>query len=68
MYATHVVDCEFFCTETSTNASAKILKVTFDIEILIINQDIHLKKGGDSFAKSSYLMISETHVTISYIY
>ena len=57
-----------FCNETSTNAGAKILKVMIDIEILIINQDTHLQKGGDSFANSSYLMISETHVTISYIY
>ena len=46
----------------------KVLKVIFDIEILIINQDVYLKKGGDTFANSSYLMISETHVTISYIY
>ena len=57
-----------FCYETSTNAGEKILKVIFDIEILIINQDVYLKKGGDTFANSSYLMISETHVTISYIY
>ena len=57
-----------FCNETSTNTAAKILKVIFDIEILIINQDVYLKKDGDSFANSSYLMISETHVTISYIY
>ena len=57
-----------FCNETSTFAGAKISKVIFDIEILIINQDVYLKKGGDTFANSSYLMISETHVTISYIY
>ena len=57
-----------FCNETSSNAIAKNVKVIFDIEILIINQDVYLKKGGDTFANSSYLMISETHVTISYIY
>ena len=69
MYATNVVDCEsFLCNETSTNTAAKILKIIFDKKILITNQDIYLKKGGDSFSNTSYLMISETHVTISYIY
>ena len=68
MYATNVVDCKLFCNAKWTNAGAKILKVIFDMKILIINQDVYLKKGGDTFANSSYLMISETHVTISYIY